>query len=177
MTFFLSIAKPKFLRIFLVKLPFFRYNLGTEGIKHGIDKIEKMAIYSLKLHIHVFQCVPMFSNVTIMQFLFPPCFSMCFIVFSFFAVFAVLVIFLCKTTSFIVNYICTFIHSLYHFNTLHFIKNVTFKITHIVNTHNVTLFAFFYPIIQLYVTDFEIGRPTAGRPTVHTVPHGESTYY
>ena len=71
----------------------------------------------------VFQYVPLYSH--------------------FLPFFAVLVIFLCKTTSFIVHYICTFIHSLYHSNTLHFIKNVTFKITHIVNIHNVTLFAFF----------------------------------
>ena len=94
-------------------------------------------------------------------------------VFSFFAVFAVLVIFLCKTTSFIVHYICTFIHSLYHSNTLHFIKNVTFKITHIVNTHNVTLFAFF---ILLFNYVLQISKsadlPRGGRPCM-PYPLGE----
>ena len=90
-------------------------------------------------------------------------FSMFFVVFLciliFCRIFAVLVIFLCKTTSFIVHYLCTFIHSLYHFITLHFIKNVTFKISHIVNTPNVTLFAFFirlfnYMLQILKSTDF-----------------------
>ena len=91
-------------------------------------------------------------------------------------IFAVLVIFLCKTNNFIVHYSCIFIYPLHHYKALHFIKNVTLKITHFVNTHNVTLFAFFYPIIQLYVTDFKIGRPTGGVPTVRAVPPGGSTY-
>ena len=80
---------------------------------------------------------------------------------------AVLVIFLCKTTSFIVHYLCTFIYSLHHTNTLHFIKNVTFKISHIVNTHNVTLFVFFIRLFN-YVLQIsksaDLGR--GGRPCV-----------
>ena len=101
----------------------------------------------------VFQYVPLYSH--------------------FLPFFAVLVIFLCKTTSFIVHYICTFIHSLYHSNTLHFIKNVTFKITHIVNTHNVTLFAFFIRLFNYMLQILKSADPPRGSRPCMTYPMGE----
>lgn len=104
-------------------------------------------------------------------------FTMFFVVFFcaiiFCRIFAVLVIFLCKTNNFIVHYSCTFIYPLHHYNALHFIKNVTFKITHIVNKYNVTLFVFF---IRLFNYVLQISKsadpPRGSRPCV-PYPLGE----
>ena len=82
-------------------------------------------------------------------------------------IFAVLVIFLCKTNNFIVHYSCTFIYPLHHYNALHFIKNVTLKITHIVNTRNVTLFVFFIRLFNYVLQISKSADPPRGcRPCV-----------
>ena len=82
-------------------------------------------------------------------------------------IFAVLVIFLCKTNKIIVHHTNTFIYSFHYYNALHFIKNVTFKITHIVNTHNVTLFVFFIRLFNYVLQISKSADPGRGcRPCV-----------